>query len=129
MKQPTAFTCGQTCLAMITKKSVEDICLLMGTKRSTTISQVSNTLNKLGYIVEPKLTRISKKNPLPELAIVKLRKQNRRGKWMNNWHWTVYCNGEFFDPSWGVVKEYILDLHRMRPVSFMKVEKLGIQTP
>lgn len=87
--------CGQTCLAMITGKPVEDIIELIGTKKGTSTKRILNSLSILGFNHSGRLIP-RRTQPLPSLAICKIRREwNKSG----NWHWVVLCNGMIYDPD------------------------------
>lgn len=63
--QPTCFTCGQACIAMIAEKSVDEVIKDMKTDGATSIGQLIEILDFYGIRHAEKNKRISKKNPVP----------------------------------------------------------------
>lgn len=63
--QPTCFTCGQACIAMITGKSVEEVIKDMKADRATSIGQLIQILDFYGVRHAEKNKRISKKILFP----------------------------------------------------------------
>lgn len=94
MKQPTFQTCGQTGIAMIAGKSVDEAIRDMKTSGPTSLGRLIEILDKYGIRHAEKNVRLSKKNPKPYpnsiLAV------HAKGGYT---HWTVLYEGRYYDPS------------------------------
>ncbi len=93
--------CGQTCLAMITGKSIEDICKEIGSIYTTNIyNDLQKYLNKKDYktvVVFGDLTM----EEVPNNSIIRLSKPCGGG------HFVLKSDNEILDPSIGKIKEYL----------------------
>ena len=67
--QPTCFTCGQACIAMIAGKSVDEVIIDMKTDGATSIGQLIEILDFYGI-------RHAEKNKLAYRALQKLQKES-----------------------------------------------------
>ncbi len=97
--EPTPLQCGQAVLAMISGKSVDEIVSLCGTERETTLKQMKDTLTTLGFSFNPERKLASSKNDLPRLAVLSLETPKC-------WHWSLYFDGRFFDPEFGILDDF-----------------------
>ncbi len=97
--QPTTSTCGQACIAMIAKKSVEEVIKDMKTDAPTSIGQLIEILDFYGIKHAEKNKRISKKNPAPYKYSILTVHTNE-----GYTHWTLFCDGRYFDPEFGLVE-------------------------
>ena len=98
VEQTTPYSCGQSCMAMLLNKSIDDIFNIVG-KRPLGIGKIVETLNLYGISNSQKNIRISKKNPKPsELSILTLKKEG-------GYHYVLYFKGDFYDPSRGILDE------------------------
>ncbi|PKH52417.1 hypothetical protein CXF68_17720 [Tenacibaculum sp. Bg11-29] len=90
--------CGQTCLSMITGKSIDKICKYLGKDWLTSIeSDLQNFLNRNGY----KTRLISGKNlafkEVTNNSIVRVCYPNGSG------HFVLKTDNKIFDPSVGII--------------------------
>lgn len=97
--QPTTSTCGQACIAMIAKKSVEDVIKDMKTDAPTSIGRLIEILDFYGIKHAERNKRISKKNPVPYKYSILTVHTNE-----GYTHWTLFCDGRYFDPEFGLVE-------------------------
>jgi hypothetical protein len=83
---------------MLLNKNIDEIFDLVG-KRPLAIGKMVETLNALAVKTAQKNIRISKKNPQPSpLSLVTLKKEN-------GYHYVLYKNGLYYDPSRGILNE------------------------
>ena len=97
IRQAGEKTCGHTCIAMISGKAESDIVELIGHSKGTKTKEIISALNELGVSNSGKLIRISKKNRLPEIGIVKTLPYDK-AKSSGNWHWILKYKSHFLDP-------------------------------
>lgn len=91
--------CGRACIAMIAKKSVEEVIKDMKTDAPTSIGQLIEILDFYGIKHAERNKRISKKNPVPyKYSILTV---HTNGGYT---HWTLFCDGRYFDPEFGLVE-------------------------
>lgn len=92
--------CGQTCLAMITGKNVDEICEELGKHWSTSIdTDLMSYLNRSQY-----KTRLVKGScitfeEIPNNSIIRLCYPSESG------HFIVKTKGKYYDPSVGIIEE------------------------
>lgn len=96
--EPTPLQCGQAVLAMITGKSVNDIVNVCGTEKETTLKQMISVLSNNGITVACQRTQFVDKNELPDVALLSLETPKC-------WHWSLYYNGLFYDPEYGLITD------------------------
>ena len=89
--------CGQACIAMIIQESLEDVCGQLGTNRGTKAKKLAEFLQGKGIPCNKRLIRVSKKRPLPERALVKMKFDDT-----HNWHWVLKWRGVVFDPGYRI---------------------------
>lgn len=97
--EPTDLQCGQAVLAMILGDSAENICELLHNERETTLREMKQTLRNAGYIVSDERVQVSDKAELPPLCMLSLETPRC-------WHWSLYCEGTFYDPEHGVMDDF-----------------------
>lgn len=97
--EPTPLQCGQAVIAMLAGVSVEDVISVVKTEKETTLKDMFSALEhyKISYQRERK--QISEKNELPPICILSLETPKC-------WHWSLYFNGTFFDPEYGVLSDF-----------------------
>ncbi|MDE5780579.1 MAG: hypothetical protein K2I03_03775 [Lachnospiraceae bacterium] len=96
--QPTSETCGQTCIAMITSKDIEEVIKDMKTSGPTSIGQLIEILDFYGVKHAGKNTRISKKNPVPYKYSILTVHTNA-----DYTHWTLLYDNKYYDPEFGLI--------------------------
>ena len=86
--------CGQACVAMITDMTLYISVLEIGKTGLTRTKDIAHGLRKHGWNCDDRLTRRSKKNPVPSRAIVKV-------KWPGTTrsHWVVVWDCVWHDPE------------------------------
>lgn len=101
IKQPTPLTCGQSCIAMLAKTSVEEVIDKMVNDGSTHHIDIINGLNACGVKCDDKYTEVTKENPMyPPVCVLLV--------WFPTYgHWVVHYHGKFYDPEFGLLEECV----------------------
>lgn len=97
--EPNPLACGQAVLAMLSGKSIEEIFLLCGTQRETTLKCMKNVLKVSGMMLSGERREICFASELPSVALLSLETPKC-------WHWSLYFNGKFYDPEYGVLDDF-----------------------
>jgi len=97
--EPTPLQCGQAVLAMLSGKSVVEIVTICGTERETTLKQMFHTLDVLKIPYCKTRVEVTKKEDLPNICILSLETPHC-------WHWSLFWNGIFLDPEYGILSEF-----------------------
>jgi hypothetical protein len=95
IKQPTPFSCGQTCLAMLTNVSPYEVMLEIGTEGTTKSHHLISYLRSHGFTCSSKLIPLKFFKAMPEIFIGKLVANGRKV----GWHWVLWANARFYDPE------------------------------
>ena len=96
--EPTPLQCGQAVLAMLTGKSVDEIVSDCRNDKETTLKQMISVLSDNGITVGCQRTPFIDKIELPNVALLSLETPKC-------WHWSLYYNGLFYDPEYGLTEE------------------------
>ncbi len=96
--EPTPLQCGQAVLAMLTGKTVKEIVTECKNERETTYKQMVSVLNNNGIAIIGERCQFIEKSELPNVALLSLQTPKC-------WHWSLYCNGMFYDPEYGLIYE------------------------
>lgn len=97
--QPTPYTCGQACIAMIAEKSVEEVIRDMKTEGPTSIGQLMGILDFYGIGHSERNKRISKKTPVPyEYSILTVHTNS------GYTHWALLYDRKYYDPEFGLIE-------------------------
>lgn len=118
IRQTYPKTCGQTCIAMLSGKTEQEIINLVGHSRGTKTKEIVTALNTLNIKNSEKLIRISNKNQLPKIAIIKALPVSRK-KSIGNWHWVLRYEPKLFDP-WSMQQ-----INHLRFISFIKIYEVN----
>lgn len=97
--EPDPLQCGQAVLAMLTDKSVDEIIGLCGTERETTLADMKRVLSLCEIKFSDERKAVCKKSELPEVALLSLETPKC-------WHWSLYFEGLFYDPEYGLLEEF-----------------------
>ena len=97
--EPDPLQCGQAVLAMLTDKTVPEIIALCGTEKETTLADMKRVLGICGIEIENERKPVSLKEELPDVAMLSLETPKC-------WHWSLYFNGIFYDPEYGVLQDF-----------------------
>ena len=97
--EPDPLQCGQAVLAMLTDSSVDDIISILNNKKETTFKEMVIALERFGIKLEMGRKQAFKKEDLPEIALLSLETPKC-------WHWSLYFEGVFYDPEYGVLDDF-----------------------
>lgn len=97
--EPNPLACGQAVLAMLTGNDVQKVIEEVGTERETTLLQMRNFLESKGISMDKCRKPVSDKNELPQFAVLSLETPKC-------WHWSLYADGRFYDPEYGVLEDF-----------------------
>lgn len=97
--EPTDLQCGQAVLAMVIGISVEEIVDFLGNERETTLKEMKDTFRHFDIQISDHRIQINDKSELPQLCLLSLETPRC-------WHWSLFCNGTFYDPEHGVLDDF-----------------------
>lgn len=97
--EPNPLACGQAVLAMLTGENVNNIIALCGTEKETTLSCMKTILEHFGIEYSNERIQVKDKSDLPEIALLSLETPKC-------WHWSLYFEGLFYDPEFGVLEDF-----------------------
>lgn len=97
--EPTPLQCGQAVLAMLTGKSVAEVVAYLNNERETTKKEMLEFLEVNGFSVTPQRKEVVKKEELPRLCVLSLETPKC-------WHWSLFADGVFYDPEYGVLEDF-----------------------
>ncbi len=97
--EPTDLQCGQAVLAMLTGIGCGEVCRLLGNDRETNLAEMKSFLRERGFTVSDERTAVNRKSELPEVCVLSLETPRC-------WHWSLYCEGIFYDPEHGVMEDF-----------------------
>lgn len=90
---------------MLTDKSVEEIIALVGTERETTLKQMFFALDSCNITYNKQRIPVEKKEQLPKICFLSLETSHC-------WHWSLYYDGTFYDPEYGILKDFPLSYRK-----------------
>lgn len=116
-------TCGQHCLAMISGKTVDEVCKLIGRKGGTRTVDMVKGLRILGFECDTKLRPL--KQTLSGTVLLHIRFYNTTKSYWG--HWALYHNRTVYDPGRLVpynLSSYLISLENKggRLTSILKIE-------
>ncbi len=97
--EPTPLQCGQAVLAMITGKTVAQVVEFLQNEKETTLKEMVSFLEINGFLVSKERKSVKLKSELPEMCFLSLETPKC-------WHWSLYVNGVFYDPEYGVLANF-----------------------
>ena len=97
--EPTDLQCGQAVLAMVLGKTPEYICGFLGNDRETDLKEMKRCFREHGAYISDERKQAETKEELPPLALLSLETPRC-------WHWSLYCEGRFYDPEHGVLDDF-----------------------
>ena len=97
--EPTDLQCGQAVLGMVLGKSAEEIVELLGNERETTLKEMKLTFRRFGVDISDERIQVNNKSELPDMCLLSLETPRC-------WHWSLYCDGTFYDPEHGVSDDF-----------------------
>ena len=109
--------CGQTCLSMITGKSIEEICKILGKDWLTSLdNDIQTYLDRNGYCTQ----LISSKNlsfkETPNNSIIRVCYPNGNG------HFVLKLNDKIYDPSVGIIYQMLAYIKITHYLTFEKID-------
>ena len=97
--EPTDLQCGQAVLAMVLGLSAEQVVSDLNNDRETTLKEMKSYLRSHGAWVSDERVPVTDKEQLPPLCMLSLETPRC-------WHWSLYCEGTFYDPEHGVMSDF-----------------------
>ena len=97
--EPDPLQCGQAVLAMLSDTTVEEIITLCGNTRETNFKEMKSILEHFCISIVSERKEAQNKKDLPDTALLSLETPKC-------WHWSLYFNGTFFDPEYGVLNNF-----------------------
>lgn len=97
--EPNPLACGQAVLAMLAGVDVQEIFDLVKTEKETTLKDMKAALTALGISYNENRVEVREKKDLPRVALLSLETPKC-------WHWSLFFNGVFYDPEYGVCDEF-----------------------
>ena len=97
--EPNTLACGQAVLAMLSGVSVDKIFEIVKTQKETTLKDMKSALDTLGIAYKENRIEVAKKEELPSVALLSLETPKC-------WHWSLYFEGIFYDPEYGVLDDF-----------------------
>ena len=97
--EPNPLACGQAVLAMLSGLPIEDIFMLVKTQRETTLKDMKVALESLHIAFCENRVEVTEKSALPRIALLSLETPKC-------WHWSLYFDGKFYDPEYGVLVDF-----------------------
>lgn len=97
--EPDDLQCGQTVIAMLTGKSVDEIVRQCKNERETTLKDMRECLCMNGMKIAEQRSEAKEKSDLPKVALLSLETPRC-------WHWSLYFDGVFYDPEHGILSDF-----------------------
>ncbi len=97
--EPTSLQCGQAVIAMISGTDINTVTKLCATERETDFKTMKRVLTELGIVLATERKQVEKSGDLPRVALLSLETPKC-------WHWSLYFEGIFYDPEYGVLKDF-----------------------
>ena len=98
IQQPTEYLCGQTCAAMITGVSVDEVIRVMNNDKATGKKDLERALAHYGIAQAKTMTKADNSTHLPPVCILKVLLPGYS-------HWILYSHGKYYDPEFGLTEE------------------------
>lgn len=97
--EPNPLACGQAVLAMVSGEDIDKIFKLVKTEKETTLKDMKSALSTLGISFSENRMEVFKKSELPRVALLSLETPKC-------WHWSLFFDGKFYDPEYGVLDDF-----------------------
>ncbi len=97
--EPNPLACGQAVLSMLSGLDVFEIFELVNTEKETTLKDMKMALNSLGISFKENRVEVKNKCDLPRVALLSLETPKC-------WHWSLFFDGKFYDPEYGVCDDF-----------------------
>lgn len=97
--EPDDLRCGQAVLAMLTGIDVEQVSGELDNFRETDLKEMKAYLRSHGFKISDERIPVQDKSQLPNICVLSLETPRC-------WHWSLYCEGIFYDPEHGVMSDF-----------------------
>ena len=97
--EPNPLACGQAVLAMLSGADVIEIMRICGTECETTLADIKRVLDTFDIKYSAERKAVIEKSELPKIALLSLETPKC-------WHWSLYFDGTFYDPEYGVLEDF-----------------------
>lgn len=97
--EPSPLACGQAVLAMLSGVEVQKIFDLVKTEKETTLKDMKAALTALNISYKENRIEAKNKSDLPRVAMLSLETPKC-------WHWSLFFEGRFYDPEYGVCCDF-----------------------
>ena len=97
--EPTDLQCGQAVLAMVTGIPVARVTEELQNDRETGLREMKDFLRRHDVWVSDERIPVADREALPPLCMLSLETPRC-------WHWSLYCDGVFYDPEHGVMEDF-----------------------
>ncbi|ADU21171.1 hypothetical protein [Ruminococcus albus] len=97
--EPTDLQCGQAVLAMVLGLPVAQVAEDLQNDRETDLKEMKSYLRAHGAWVSDVRVQVTEKSSLPPVCMLSLETPRC-------WHWSLYCDGTFYDPEHGVLDDF-----------------------
>ena len=99
IREPSNLQCGQAVLAMVTGLTAEQVAEELSNDRETNLREMKEFLRSHGARVSDERIPVTAREELPPLCMLSLETPRC-------WHWSLYCDGAFYDPEHGVMDNF-----------------------
>ncbi|MBQ8075119.1 MAG: hypothetical protein IJ237_03955 [Oscillospiraceae bacterium] len=99
LHEPTDLQCGQAVLAMITGMTAEQVANELHNDRETNLREMKGFLRSHGLWISEERIPVVRKEELPALCVLSCETPRC-------WHWSLYCDGVFYDPEHGILDDF-----------------------
>ena len=99
VREPDDLQCGQAVLAMITGLKAEEVAEELHNDRETDLKEMKSFLRAHGVWVSDERVPVTGKEELPAFCFLSLETPRC-------WHWSLYCDGVFYDPEHGILDDF-----------------------
>jgi len=96
IKEPTSYLCGQSCIAMLAAKPVEEVIDIMNTEKGTHIEHIKSALEYYGISHKKSLKKYVPGMKLPNICILELQLPKYK-------YWSLFFKGKYYDPEFGIL--------------------------
>lgn len=97
--EPNPLACGQAVLSMLSGVSVYDVFELVKTEKETTLKDMKEALRYFDIGFKENRVEAKEKSELPRVALLSLETPKC-------WHWSLFFDGVFYDPEYGVLNDF-----------------------
>ena len=97
--EPNPLACGQAVLSMLSGADIDTIIKTVGTEKETTLNQMIDCLEFFGIEMSRQRVEAREKAELPKVCVLSLETPKC-------WHWSLYFEGKFYDPEYGVLEDF-----------------------